>query len=70
MLNTVLGGAGLSSRLFIEIRDKQGLAYNVRSQIESSRYFGLMNLYVGTEPKNRQKVIDGFAVEINKLIVN
>ena len=68
VLNTVLGGAGLSSRLFIEIRDKQGLAYNVRSQIESNRYFGLMNLYVGTEPKNRQKVIDGFAVEINKLI--
>lgn len=68
VLNTVLGGAGLSSRLFIEIRDKQGLAYNVRSQIESNRYFALMNLYVGTEPKNRQKVIDGFRVELDKLV--
>jgi predicted Zn-dependent peptidase len=59
VLNTILGGAGLTSRLFIELRDKQGLAYTVRSQYESSRYAGIFMLYIGTEPSNRDKVLKG-----------
>ncbi len=68
VLNTILGGAGLTSRLFIELRDKQGLAYMVRSQYESSKYTGLFYLYIGTEPNNRQKALKGFEVECQKLI--
>jgi zinc protease len=68
MLNTILGAAGLSSRLFLELRDKQGLAYNVRSNYESFRYRGLFSLYIGTEPKNIQKCLKGFQEEIDKLI--
>jgi zinc protease len=67
LMNTILGAAGLSSRLFTELRDKQGLAYNVRSSLEARRCRGSFTLYIGTEPSNRQKCIDGFAQEIAKL---
>jgi zinc protease len=68
VLNTILGGAGLSSRLFTELRDKQGLAYNVRSSLEGYRECGVFSLYIGTEPKNLERCIDGFAGEIQKLV--
>jgi zinc protease len=68
VLNTVLGGAGLSARLFTELRDKQGLAYNVRSTLDSYEGCGIFTLYIGTEPKNRERCIEGFAEEIGKLI--
>ncbi len=68
VLNTILGGAGLTSRLFLELRDKQGLAYVVRSQYEASRYLGLFTLYIGTDPNNREKALKGFGVECQKLM--
>lgn len=68
LLNTILGGAGLSSRLFLELRDKQGLAYNVRSTYESYRLNGLFYLYIGTEPSNQEKCLKGFIEEVDKLL--
>jgi predicted Zn-dependent peptidase len=68
VLNTILGGAGLTSRLFLELRDKQGLAYVVRSQYEASQFIGLFSLYIGIEPGNRQKALTGFDVECRKLM--
>jgi zinc protease len=68
VLNTILGGGGLSSRLFTELRDKQGLAYNVRSSLEGAKAKGSFTLYIGTEPKNTQKCLAGFEQEIQKLI--
>lgn len=67
LMNTILGAAGLSSRLFLELRDKQGLAYNVRSTYEAYRHKGLFYLYIGTEPKNKDKCLKGFIEEVNKL---
>ncbi len=68
VMNCLFGGAGLSSRLFLEMRDKQGLAYHVRSTYESYRYSGLLSLYIGTEPSNKQKCLDGFETECAKLM--
>jgi zinc protease len=68
LLNTILGAAGLSSRLFLELRDKQGLAYNVRSTYEAYRYKGIFYLYIGTEPKNKDKCLKGFIEEVDKLM--
>ncbi len=67
LMNTILGAAGLSSRLFLELRDKQGLAYNVRSTYEAYKHKGLFYLYIGTEPKNKEKCLQGFIDEVNKL---
>lgn len=68
VLNTILGAAGLSSRLFLELRDKQGLAYTVRSSYDAAKYLGLFVLYIGTEPNNRDKALKGFEVECQKLM--
>ncbi len=68
ILNNLLGSSGLSSRLFVELRDKQGLAYTVRSSLEPLRHSSVFYFYIGTEPKNIQKSLDGFKAEIQRLI--
>ena len=67
VLNNILGSSGLSSRLFVNLRDKQGLAYTVRSQYETLLHSGIFSLYIGTSPKNIQKSLDGFKDELQKL---
>ena len=49
VLNTIIGG-GMSSRLFQEIREKRGMAYNVYSYLNTFRAAGVMGVYAGTEP--------------------
>lgn len=70
VLNNILGSAGLSSRLFIELRDKKGLAYSVRSTLEMLKYGSNFTVYIGTEPKNIEIAINGFNEEIDKLVNN
>lgn len=67
LLNVILGSAGLSSRLFLELRDKKGLAYHVRSNYEINEICANFNIYIATEPKNIQTCLDGFKTEIDKL---
>lgn len=67
LLNVILGSAGLSSRLFLELRDKKGLAYHVRSNYETNEMCANFNIYIATEPKNVQTCLEGFETEINKL---
>ncbi len=68
VMNTILGAAGLSSRLFLELRDKHGLAYNVRSSYDTYRHKGMFNMYIGTEPSNVKKCLQGFIEECGKLM--
>ena len=68
LLNTILGSSGLSSRLFLELREKQGLAYTVRSAYEPLDLCGNFFVYIGTEPKNIRTSLDGFAKEIKKIM--
>ena len=49
ILDTVLGG-GMSSRLFQEIREKQGLAYSVYSFHSLYQDTGQFAVYAGTRP--------------------
>lgn len=67
LLNVILGSSGLSSRLFVELRDKKGLAYSVRSTYESMRHSGLFAVYIGTAPPNINTCLEGFNTEIKKL---
>ena len=66
LLNVILGSAGLSSRLFLELRDKKGLAYTVRSSYETYQTCANFSIYIATEPKNIQISLDGFKEEIDK----
>lgn len=67
LLNVMLGSAGLSSRLFLELREKKGLAYTVRSTYETNEKCANFSIYIATEPKNIQICLDGFKTEIQKL---
>ncbi len=49
ILNTILGG-GMSSRLFQEVREKRGLAYNVYSFLSSYTDTGMFGIYSACEP--------------------
>ena len=67
LLNVILGACGLSSRLFLELREKKGLAYTVRSSYENHLKGAVFSIYIGTEPSNIQTSIDGFKEEIEKI---
>lgn len=69
VMNNILGSSGLSSRLFVNLRDKQGLAYTVRSQYETMLHSAVFSMYIGTAPKNIQKSLDGFKDELRKLAI-
>ena len=56
ILNTILGGS-MSSRLFQEIREKRGLAYAVYSFLSAYIDTGLLGVYVGTDPKQVNRVL-------------
>ncbi len=68
LLNTILGSSGLSSRLFLELREKQGLAYTVRSVFDPYIITGNFFVYIATEPKNIKTSLIGFEKEINKIM--
>lgn len=68
LVNTILGSAGLSSRLFLELREKKGLAYTVRSSYAINKLGSDFYVYIATEPKNIKTSIEGFQVEINKIM--
>jgi predicted Zn-dependent peptidase len=67
LLNVILGSSGLSSRLFLELRDKKGLAYVVRSSYETFKLAGNFMIYIATEPSNIETCLKGFDEEINKI---
>ncbi|MCD6299873.1 MAG: insulinase family protein [Dehalococcoidales bacterium] len=56
LLNVILG-EGMSSRLFVEIRDKLGLAYSVHSYVEHFLDSGSITIYAGVQPKNLEVAI-------------
>lgn len=67
VMNTLLGACGLSSRLFLELRDKKGLAYVVRSTYEVYNKSANINVYIATHPNNIKTSIEGFLFEIDRI---
>ncbi len=68
VLNNILGASGLSSRLFVELRDKKGLAYTVRSSYKYLKDAAYFMLYIGTDPSNIKQSLEGFKTEIERVI--
>ena len=54
LLNVLLGG-NMSSRLFQELREKQGLAYSIYSFVDAMSDSGTLAIYAGVGPKSVQK---------------
>ena len=66
ILNTVLGG-GMSSRLFQNIRERQGLAYAIYSDLNPYRDTGCLSIYAGTSRASAIKVVESTVSEFRKL---
>jgi len=69
ILNTLLGG-GMSSRLFQNIRERQGLAYAIYSDLNPYRDTGCLSVYAGTSRESAGKVVQSVVSEFKKLKVN
>jgi predicted Zn-dependent peptidase len=66
ILNTLLGG-GMSSRLFQNIRERQGLAYAIYSDLNPYRDTGCLSIYAGTSRESATKVVECIVSEFRKL---
>jgi predicted Zn-dependent peptidase len=66
LLNTVLG-EGMSSRLFLNIRERLGLAYDVHSFTQKHRDTGHLGVYLGVDPKKAVQAIRAVIAEMRAL---
>ena len=69
LLNDVIGGS-MSSRLFQEIRERQGLVYSIHSGVQAYLDTGLLYLYAATDPGNFSKMLKAILKEIRDLKKN
>jgi predicted Zn-dependent peptidase len=69
VLNAILGG-GMDSRLFTQLRDKQGLAYAVGSFCQTRVGPSVITAYMVTAPENYQIARDGIVAEFKKFITD
>src|SRR6266403_5020029 len=66
LLNDVIGGS-MSSRLFQEVRERQGLVYSIHSGAQAFADTGLVYLYAATDPQNFSKVLKSILKELREL---
>jgi len=66
LLNTVLGG-GMSSRLFMEIREHRGLAYDIHSYTEHFLNSGSFGIYAGVDPQKTKPAVAAILEELSKI---
>ncbi|MDI6815358.1 MAG: pitrilysin family protein, partial [Dehalococcoidales bacterium] len=66
LLNVILG-EGMSSRLFVEIRDKLGLVYSIHSHVEHFLDSGSVIVYAGVERRNLQVAIKAILEQLSQL---
>ena len=62
---SVILGEGMSSRLFMELREKRGLVYDVHTYVSHFLDTGTFNVYTGVDPKKAQEAV---AVVIEELV--
>jgi predicted Zn-dependent peptidase len=70
LLNNLLGGTGMSSRLNLEIREKYGIAYTIESNYSPLSDTGLFAIYFGTDAEKVEKALKITHKELKKLREN
>jgi len=67
MLNYIYGASSLSSRIGVEVRDNQGLAYQVVSRYVPFEHIGLFTVILQTSNATAQQALAGVRLEMDKL---
>jgi len=68
LLNNILGGPGLNSRLNLVLREKYGYAYNIESMYNPYSDTGLFCIYFGTDKDNLEKSLLLVSKELEKIM--
>ena len=58
LLNNILGGGSMSSRLYLSLREKHGLVYNIDSQAVPLSDTGYWNIYLACEPQHKDHCLE------------
>ncbi|MBN1949869.1 MAG: insulinase family protein [Bacteroidales bacterium] len=67
LLNNILCGSGMNSRLNIALREKRGLAYNIESNYTTYSDTGIINIYFGSDREDIGRCIDVSLREIRNI---
>ena len=67
LLNNILGGQGLNSRLNMAVREKNGYVYNIESNYSALSDLGLFSIYIGSDFKKLDKCMELVYRELKKL---
>ena len=67
LLNNLLGGPGMNSRLNLALREHSGLVYNVESNLTSYTDTGVFNIYFGTDTTEADRCIEFTLKELDHL---
>ena len=67
LLNNILGGGSMSSRLYLSLREKYGLVYNIDSQAVPLSDTGYWNIYLACEPQHKDQCLDLCHKELKQL---
>jgi predicted Zn-dependent peptidase len=66
LLNDIIGGS-MSSRLFQEVRERQGLVYSIHSGVQSYADTGTLYVYAATDAPNFSKVLKSTLKELREV---
>ena len=67
LLNNILGGGSMSSRLYLILREKYGLVYNIDSQAVPLSDTGYWNIYLACEPQHKDQCLELCHKELKQL---
>lgn len=67
LLNNLMGGQGMNTRLNMSVREKKGLVYSIESNYTSFSDTGLFAIYFGCENHNKNRALDIIYKEISKV---
>jgi len=67
LLNNILGGPGMNSRLNVSLRERLGLVYSIESSVTSYTDSGLFTIYFGTDPEQTDRCLSLVDRELKKL---
>jgi predicted Zn-dependent peptidase len=66
LFSTILG-QGMSSKLFSEVREKRGLVYGIKTDLDLGKNYGYMIIWAGTDPEKVSQVVDISLEEYRKM---
>lgn len=67
LLNNLLGGPGMNSRLNVALRERRGLVYNVESNLTSYTDTGVFSIYFGCDTEDADRCIELVHKELKRL---